>query len=151
VVHSNENDYITQRKSTGILPESNIPKMIVEDILNIDDSILGVSIMSKEGNVLSSNGTDVLAKKFEVDRYDNTYGLWATIILGLVERSSKVFGPVDAVITLHKGSILMLIPIKSRAIMVGLVLQRATNVEYISSKIVELLEAQHDYVDFYGV
>jgi hypothetical protein len=45
----------------------------------------------------------------------------------------------------------MLIPIKSRAIMVGLVLQRATNVEYISSKIIDLLDAQQDYVDFFGV
>jgi hypothetical protein len=133
------------------LPEPNIPKMIVEDILNVDDSIMGVSIMSKEGNVLSSYGTDALAKKFEVDRYDDTYGLWASVILGLVERSSRVFGPVDAIITLHKGSILMLIPLRSRAIMVGLVLQRATNVEYISSRIRELLEAQQDYVGFHGV
>jgi hypothetical protein len=133
------------------LPEPNIPKMIVEDILNVDDSIMGVSIMSKEGKILSSYGTDALAKRFEVDRYDDTYGLWASIILGLAERSSRVFGPVDAIITLHKGSILMLIPIKSREIMVGLVLQRATNVEYISSKIIELLEAQQDYVGFHGV
>ena len=107
--------------------------------------------MSKEGNILSSYGTDALAKKFELDRYDDTYGLWASVILGLVERSSRVFGPVDAIITLHKGSILMLIPIRSRAIMVGLVLQRATNVEYISSRIIELLEAQEDYVGFHGV
>jgi hypothetical protein len=35
--------------------------------------------------------------------------------------------------------------------MVGLVLQRATNVEYISSKIIDLLDAQQDYVDFFGV
>ena len=133
------------------MPEPNIPKMIVEDILNVDDSIMGVSIMSKEGKILSSYGTDALAKKFEVDRYDDTYGLWASIILGLAERSSRVFGPVDAIITLHKGSILMLIPIKSREIMVGLVLQRATNVEYISSRIIELLEAQQDYVGFHGV
>jgi len=133
------------------LPDPNIPKMIVEDILNVDDSIMGVSIMSKEGTVLSSYRTDALAKKFEVDRYDDTYGLWASVILGLVERSSRVFGPVDAIITLHKGSILMLIPLRSRAIMVGLVLQRATNVEYISSRIIELLEAQQDYVGFHGV
>jgi hypothetical protein len=133
------------------LPEPNIPKMIVEDILNVDDSIMGVSIMSKEGNILSSYGTDALAKKFEVDRYDDTYGLWASVILGLVERSSRVFGPVDAIVTLHKGSILMLIPIRSRSIMVGLVLQRATNVEYISSRIIELLEAQQDHVGFHGV
>ena len=132
------------------MPEPNIPKMIVEDILNVDDSIMGVSIMSKEGTVLSSYRTDALAKKFEVDRYDDTYGLWASVILGLVERSSRVFGPVDAIITLHKGSILMLIPLRSRAIMVGLVLQRATNVEYISSRIIELLEAQQDYVGFHG-
>jgi hypothetical protein len=133
------------------LPEPNIPKMIVEDILNVDDSIMGVSIMSKEGKILSSYGTDALAKKFEVGRYDDTYGLWASIILGLAERSSRVFGPVDAIITLHRGSILMLIPIKSREIMVGLVLQRATNVEYISSRIIELLEAHQDYVSFHGV
>lgn len=64
--------------------------MVVEDILNVDDFILGVSIMSKEGNILSSYGTDALLKKFEVDRYDNTYGLWATIILGLAESSVQL-------------------------------------------------------------
>jgi len=107
--------------------------------------------MGKEATRSLSNGTDALAKKFEGGRYDDTYGLWASIILGLAERSSRVFGPVDAIITLHKGSILMLIPIKSREIMVGLVLQRATNVEYISSRIIELLEAHQDYVGFHGV
>jgi hypothetical protein len=107
--------------------------------------------MSKERNILSSYGTDALAKKFEVDRDDDTYGFWASIILGLVERTSRVFGPVDAIITLHKGSILMLIPIKSRGIMVELVLQRATNIEYISSGIIELLEAQQDYIGFHCV
>ena len=64
--------------------------MVVEDILNVDDFILGVSIMSKEGNILSSYGTDALSKKFGVDRYDNTYGLWATIILGLAESSVQL-------------------------------------------------------------
>ena len=68
-----------------------------------------------------------------------------------ISRTIKQFGPVDPIITLHKGSILMLIPIKSRGIMVGLMLQRATNIEYISSRIIELLEAQQDYVGFHCV
>ena len=82
-------------------------------------------------------------KKFELDRYkyDANYGTWAKIILTLVEQAStSTFGPANAIITIHKGSILMLIPIRSRKIMIGLVLQRSVNQEYLITKILDLLD-----------
>jgi hypothetical protein len=126
-------------------------RKISEEVLNLDKAILGVSIIGDTGKVLSSFSRESLDKTFELDRYkyDSNYGTWAKIILTLVEQaSSSAFGPATAIITLHKGSILMLIPIRSRRIMIGLVLMRSANQEYVISKILDLLEEENDRNEF---
>jgi hypothetical protein len=124
---------------------------ISEEVLNLDKAILGVPIIGDTGKVLSSFSRESLDKTFELDRYkyDSNYGTWAKIILTLVEQaSSSAFGPATAVITVHNGSILMLIPIRSRQIMIGLVLMRSANQEYVITKILDLLEEENDRNEF---
>jgi hypothetical protein len=126
-------------------------RKISEEVLKLDNAILGVSIIGDTGKVLSSFSRENLDKTFELDRYkyDSNYGTWAKIILTLVEQaSSSTFGPATAIITVHKGSILMLIPIRSRRIMIGLVLMRSTNQEYVISRILDLLEEENDRNEF---
>jgi hypothetical protein len=126
-------------------------RKISEEVLNLDNAILGVSIIGDTGKILSSFSRESLDKTFELERYkyDSNYGTWAKIILTLVEQASgSAFGPTTAVITVHKGSILMLIPIRSRQIMIGLVLMRSANQEYVISKILDLLEEENDKNEF---
>jgi hypothetical protein len=138
------------------MSDTDVSRKITEDIMNIDEAVLGVSVISDAGNILSSYARDTLGKKFELDRYkyDANYGTWAKIIITLVEQASEsTFGPANAVITIHKGSILMLIPIRSRKIMIGLVLQRSVNQEYVITKILDLLDEEYDRHEFesYGL
>jgi hypothetical protein len=133
------------------MSDVNFSRKISEDVMNLDDAVLGVSIISDTGKVLSSFARDNLGKRFELDRYtyDANHGTWAKIILTLVEQaSSSTFGPANAIITVHKGSILMLIPIRSRNIMIGLVLQRSVNQEYVISRILDLLDVENDKNEF---
>lgn len=126
-------------------------RKISEEVMNLDDAILGVSIIGNTGKVLSSFSREALGKKFELDqyKYNANYGTWAKVILTLVEQASaSTFGPAKAVITVHKGSILMLIPIRSRQIMIGLVLMRSVNQEYVISRILDLLEEENDRNEF---
>ena len=126
-------------------------RKISEEVMNLDDAILGVSVIGDTGKVLSSFSRETLGNRFELDRYkyNANYGTWAKIILTLVEQASaSTFGPATAVITLHKGSILMLIPIRSRQIMIGLVLMRSANQEYVISRILDLLEEESDRNEF---
>jgi hypothetical protein len=133
------------------MSDIDVSRKITEDIMKIDDAVLGVSVIGNAGNILSSYARDTLGKKFELDRYkyDANYGTWAKIILTLVEQAStSTFGPANAIITIHKGSILMLIPIRSRKIMIGLVLQRSVNQEYLITKILDLLDEENDRHEF---
>jgi hypothetical protein len=133
------------------MSDIDVSRKITEDIMKMDDAVLGVSVIGNAGNILSSYARDTLGKKFELDRYkyDANYGTWAKIILTLVEQAStSTFGPANAIITIHKGSILMLIPIRSRKIMIGLVLQRSVNQEYLITKILDLLDEENDRHEF---
>jgi hypothetical protein len=133
------------------MSDIDVSRKITEDIMKIDDAVLGVSVIGDAGNILSSYARDTLGKKFELDnyKYDANYGTWAKIILTLVEQASRsTFGPANAIITIHKGSILMLIPIRSRKIMIGLVLQRSVNQEYLITKILDLLDEEDDRHEF---
>lgn len=129
-----------------ILPDS-IDKM-AKDILSIDDSIDAVSIMDRQGNTLSSASKESLYRiKYQITKdIKNMAGTWAIVILGMTQRMDQIFGRTEAIVSLHKKSKLMLVPISSLQLLIGLVVYRSSNEEYIIAKIRTLLEAQ-DNID----
>ena len=116
---------------------SGAAKRIVDDILLTNDQILAISIIDKKGNILAAKSKDSFKEVFEVTEDAEKYG--ATLAIGivtLVNELKDTFGEAQAIITIHKNCKLMLLPVPSYEILVGLVLQREYN---IVSKIERLL------------
>jgi hypothetical protein len=120
---------------------------ISDDILCLDDGIEAVSIMDMRGNMLSSatSKNSFFNKKYEVTKdIKNMAGSWAIVIFGMVQRMDEAFGKTEAVVSLHKKSKLMLVPILSHDILVCLVMHCSSNEDYIINKIQTFLEPGYD-------
>jgi hypothetical protein len=110
---------------------------IVEDILSTNDEILAISIIDKKGNMLAGKSKESFKNAFGVTADGDKYGATLAIgILSLVNEVKEIVGEAQAIITIHKNCKLMLLPIPSYQILVGLVLQRDYN---IADKIERLL------------
>jgi hypothetical protein len=116
---------------------STAAERIAEDILSTNDEILAISIIDKKGNMLAGKSKESFKNAFGVTADGDKYGATLAIgILSLVNEVKDIFGEAKAIITIHKNCKLMLLPIPSHQILVGLVLQRDYD---IANKIERLL------------
>jgi hypothetical protein len=116
---------------------SSAAERIANDILSTNDEILAISVIDKKGNILAGKSKESFKKAFDVTADGDKYGATLAIgILSLVNEVKELFGEAQAIITIHKNCKLMLLPIPSYQIFVGLVLQRDYN---IANKIERLL------------
>jgi hypothetical protein len=116
---------------------SSTAERIAEDILSTNDEILAISIIDKKGNMLAGKSKEYFKNAFGVTADGDKYGATLAIgILSLVNEVKDIFGEAKAIITIHKNCKLMLLPIPSHQILVGLVLQRDYD---IADKIERLL------------
>jgi hypothetical protein len=112
---------------------------IAGDVLSIHDEILGISIMDKKGNILAANSKESFKEAFGVAEDREKYGATLAIgVLTLVNEQKDIFGEVQAIITVHENCKLMLLPVPSFQLLVGLVFQRSVNAE--DHKIVSEIE-----------
>ena len=103
---------------------------IADDVLSTYEEILGISIMDKRGNILAANSTETFREAFAVSRDRAKYGgALAVAVLGLVNDIRTIFGAAKAIITIHENCKLMLLPIPSFQLLVGLVLLKSVNAE----------------------
>jgi uncharacterized protein (DUF1786 family) len=115
---------------------------IIDKVLSANDNILAISIMDMGGNPLAAKSKESFKKAFGVTANQRDYGgTLALAVLSLVNQVSNIFGEAQAIITIHKNCKLMLLPIPSYQILVGLVLERSVNAEdrYIANKIERLI------------
>jgi hypothetical protein len=116
---------------------SSAAERIADDILSTNDEILAISVIDKKGNVLAGKSKESFNKAFRLNVDGDKYGATLAVgILSLVNEVKDTFGEAQAIITIHKNCKLMLLPVPSYEILVGLVLQRDYN---IVSKIERLL------------
>ena len=116
---------------------STAAKRIVNHILSTNDEIMAISLIDRKGNVLTANSKESFKEAFKVTVDGDKYG--ATLAVGILSRVNEVkdvFGEAQAIITIHRNCKLMLLPIPSYQIMVGLVFERDYN---IAKKIERLL------------
>ena len=109
---------------------SNEAERIAGDVLSIHDEILGISIMDRRGNILATNSKESFREAFGVDEDREKYG--ATLAIGiytLVNELKDLFGEAQFIITVHENCKLMLLPVPSFQLLVGLVFQRSVNAE----------------------
>ena len=103
---------------------------VSDNILSLYDWILAVSIMDMRGNILTANSKQSFKDTFGVTRDGEEYGgTLAFTILSLVNQVRDVFGDAQAIITIHKNCKLMLLPMPSYEILVGLVIHSSVNAE----------------------
>jgi hypothetical protein len=115
---------------------SSAAERIADDVLSSNDEILALSIMDMKGNILAAKSKEAFKKAFRVTGDEDKYGAaLAAGIFSLVNEVKEMFGEPQAISTIHKNCKLMLLPIPSYQILVGLVLQRDYN---IASKIEKL-------------
>ena len=112
---------------------------IAGDILSIHDEILSISIMDKKGNILAANSKESFKEAFGEAEDREKYGATLAIgILTLVNELKDMFGEAQSIITVHKNCKLMLLPVPSFQLLVGIVFQRSVNAE--DHKIVSEIE-----------
>jgi len=125
-----------------VIITSSAAERISDEILSTNDGIPAVSIMDIRGNILAAKSKESFKKAFGVTRYGDKYGgTLAVAALAVANEVKDVFGEAQAIITIHKNCKLMLLPVPSCEILLGLVLQRSVNAEdhNIVNKIERLL------------
>jgi hypothetical protein len=115
---------------------------IVENILSDNNGILSTSIIDMSGNILSAKSRESFNKTFGLSRDGGKYGgTLAVTVFSLVNQVRNIAGETRAIITVNKNCKMMLLPLPSCQIMVGLVLESSINAEddNIANKIERLV------------
>jgi|SRR5918996_3069963 hypothetical protein len=104
---------------------------IAEGILSLDDKILSVSIRDWSGNSLAVKSRESFEERFRVNRLVGSRfsGSLAVVALAVLKEVVDVFGGIQAIITLHEDCKLMLLPMPSHEVLIGLVLERSPDTE----------------------
>jgi hypothetical protein len=110
---------------------SSTAKRIVDKILSTNDEILAVSIIGeKGGNILASKSKESFKEAFGVTRDGDKYGgTLAVAALAVANEVKDIAGEAQALITIYKKCKMMLLPVPSYEILIGLVLERSVNAE----------------------
>ena len=116
---------------------------IVDGILSSNGKILAVSIIDKKReDVISAKPRQSFKEAFGVTSDGRGYGATLAIAtLNVINEARDIFGEPQAIITIHDDCKLMLLPIPSYDILVGLVVERSVKVEddKIANKIERLV------------
>jgi len=99
--------------------------------LNYKKIILSVSIRDWSGNSLAVKSTEAFKQRFRANKLVGSKysGTLAVAALGVVNEVKDVFGEAQAIITLHEDCKLMLLPMPSYRVLIGLVFERLAIVE----------------------
>lgn len=112
---------------------------IVHTVLSSYDEILGISIMDMKGDMLAADSKEAFRETFVITEGRANYGgTLAVQALSVVNETRNVFGRTKAIITIHENCKLMLLPVPSFQLLVGVVLERSANAE--SHKIANQIE-----------
>jgi hypothetical protein len=109
-----------------MVPAPSKAEKIVDAILSSNDKILLVSIRGLSGNILAVKSRDSFRERFfGVSSYiGTTYsGSLTVATLGLVNEVKDVFGEAKAIIIIYEDCKMMLLPMPSYELTVGLALE----------------------------
>ena len=115
-----------------MVPVPSKAEKIVDTILSSNDKILLVSIRGLSGNILAVKARDSFRERFfGVSSLIGTRysGSLTIATLSLVNEVKDVFGEAHAVITIYEGCKVMLLPMPSYEVIVGLALERSVVTE----------------------
>ncbi len=118
---------------------------IADQVLSSNDRILLVSIRDQTGKILAAKFRESFGKSYRLTELvgeKNLGGTLAVTVLGVVNEVGGIFGKAEAIITVHRGCKLMLLPLLSHELLVGLALERGveTDEENVASFIKGLVD-----------
>lgn len=118
---------------------------ISQHILLLDDNILGVSIFSKNFNVIESATKPSFAKRFELSRQtEDSSPAYAAAVFGMTKMVETAFGGVEKITVDYERAKLMLLSVKDEKGFVGMVLNKSVNAEYLAAKVLTMLEETNE-------
>ena len=119
-------------------------KKISDYILSSSEGILSVAVIERCGNIIAAKVKESFKKRFKVDNLDRAKynGSLAVATLSVINEVKDLFEEPEAVITIHKDCKLMLLPMLSYDILIGLILERSADADdgTIAKKIASGLE-----------
>jgi len=130
----------------GLIPSK--AEKIAEEILSLDDKILLASIRDWRGDSHAVKSRESFEERFRVNGLAGSRfsGSLAVAALAVVNEVVDVFGEIKAIITLHEDCKLMLLPMPSHEVLIGLVLEHSPDAEeeeeggyHIANKIERLM------------
>jgi hypothetical protein len=133
-----------------MVPTTSKAEKIVDAILSSNDKILLVSIRGWSGNILAVKSRDSFRERFSgaSSLVGTKYSGSLTIAtLGLINEVKDVFGEAQAIITIYEKCKVMLLPMPSYQIFVGITVERSPDMEekeesYNIAKKIERLVAE---------
>jgi hypothetical protein len=105
---------------------------IVQDILSSNHEILSAALIDRSGQIIAGESRASFKERFEIGNLGGSTsygGTLAIATLSVVNEAKAAFGEPQAITTIHKSCKLMLIPMLSYDILIGLVLERSANVD----------------------
>jgi hypothetical protein len=111
---------------------SSAAERVVDDILSSNPEILSAGVIDRSGNIIANKSSESFRKRFEGvrnlegNRYSGTLALAA---LGVANEVKDAFGEPQALITIYRDCKLMLLPMPSYDVLIGLALEPSVNVE----------------------
>jgi hypothetical protein len=122
--------------------DPHVAKTVVDGILSSNDEILSISIIDMKGNILATKSKEYFKEALGVSQNGDKYGVsLVAAVFGLIRLAKNVTEEAKAVTTIHENYKLMLLPLPSFQILVGLILQHSVNAEdyKIANKIERLM------------
>jgi hypothetical protein len=109
-----------------------VAERIVDDILSSNEEILSAGVIDKSGNIIANKSSESFERRFsgvgnlERNRYSGTLAVAALSVATEVKDS---FGEPKALINIYRDCKLMLLPMPSYDILIGLALESSVNSE----------------------
>lgn len=121
----------SHRISNHMTASSGEAQRIAQDILSYSDEVLSVAVIDRDGGVLAGESRESFKKRFEPGSLDESRhsGPLAIATLSVVNEVEATFGEPEAIITIHKSCKLMLLPMPSYDVLIGLVLERSADAD----------------------
>lgn len=115
---------------------------LVENLLEIDEGVLSVSLVNFKGQIVASKS------KYHIDNVfisDNGYGeadcgVWVRAAYAMVEQYAKSFGKVHTFVTCHENLKVIVIPYACMNSLIVLVTLASASVEHLTPKVGVLLQ-----------
>jgi hypothetical protein len=101
-------------------------------ILSSNHEILSAGVIDRSGNIIANKSKESFGKRFEGARSleRNRYsGTLAVAALSIATEVKDAFGEPQAIITIYRDCKLMLLPLPSYDVLIGLGLERSANVD----------------------